>query len=170
MNLLYLKGMLQAIIELLLGEVKVVEKLEPDPLVVVIYLPPLCGAAGRDDGFLAVSASCLLRCYFNCTCTCLITWFLCSSWCFHSINKRSRRGLRFWGQGSTVSPASHADSGPMNEVSCTCHYICYFCFQYLCLCLYLLCCWYIQAELQRPYFEEIKRASSSYRSRAYFGL
>lgn len=73
MNLLYMKGMLQAIIELLLGEVKVVEKLEPDPLVVVIYLPPLCGAAGRDDGFLAVSASCLLRCYFNCTCTCLIT-------------------------------------------------------------------------------------------------
>jgi hypothetical protein len=56
-------------------------------------------------------------------------------------------------KGSTVSPASHADSGPMNEVSCTCHYICYFCFQYLCLCLYLLCCWYIQAELKRPYFE-----------------
>jgi hypothetical protein len=51
MNLLYLKGMLQAIISLLLGEVKVVEKLEPDPLVVVLYLPPLCGAAGRDDGF-----------------------------------------------------------------------------------------------------------------------
>lgn len=29
--------------------------------------------------------------------------------------------------GSTVYPASYADSGPMNEVSCTCHYICYFC-------------------------------------------